>query len=140
MRGSCGSIISDPAGPVPHPSMRDRPVGDITGKLDLVGHHHHGLVLAGELLHQANTSSTHSGSRAEVGSSNRITLVGRHGPADTDCCWPPERRRVGILFLGEADVAVRMPRAWHDLRLRLLQTVISPSAMLSSAVLLANRA
>jgi hypothetical protein len=52
----------------------DHAVADLAGKAHLVGHAHHGHALLGQPTITSSTSPTISGSSAEVGSSNSITM------------------------------------------------------------------
>ena len=69
------------------------PIRELTGKAHLVGDHEHGqVVLAAEPADDIEHFTAQLGSKAEVTSSNSITL-GRMAKARamaTRCCWPPE--------------------------------------------------
>jgi hypothetical protein len=70
----------------------DHAVGHFAGKAHFVRDHHHGHAFVGQCTITSSTSPTISGSSAEVGSSNSITMgsIDKARAMATRCCWPPE--------------------------------------------------
>ncbi|MNH20074.1 hypothetical protein D3C79_798290 [compost metagenome] len=87
-----------------------------------MGHHHHGLVLAGELLHQPQHLVDPFGIEGRGGLVKQDDLgVSRHGAAYADplLLAAGQGCRVGILLVGEAYVLEDAKGGGPGLRLRL---------------------
>ena len=68
------------------------PRGDLTGEGHLMGGEIVAMPLCASLPISLSTSSTSSGSSADVASSSRMTLGRMAARARTRCCWLLERR------------------------------------------------